>query len=262
MSACLDLGGRSVLITGAAGGIGHACAMTLATANARLALSDLDGARLEQTVADARSRGATAEAFTADVTDQGACAALVAGAQAAFGGLYGLVAAAGIMQTKPLLRLTATDWRRMVDVNLSGTFFVIQAAARAMLAAGGGAIVIVASVAARSARPDAAHYAAAKTGLLSLTKSAATSFAPTVRVNAICPGVIPTAMWGGIVSDRNREFGAHAGEQFEDDVKARIPLARLGEPAEVAAVAQFLLSDAASYIHGQAINVDGGLEMT
>src|SRR5207302_1980684 len=135
----------------------------------------------------------------------------------------------------PLLDLTASDWRRMIDVNLSGTFFVVQAAGRSMIDNGGGVIVVIASVAARSARPDAAHYGAAKTALLSLTKSAAQAYGPTVRVNAICPGVIPTRMWTEILADRDREFGPNAGQEFYDDVKARIPLGRLGEPHEVAA---------------------------
>jgi len=261
MTACMDLTDRSVLITGAAGGIGRACAQALTAANARLALSDIDAPGRQQAVDEGRAAGAVAEGFAADLVDPEGCAAVIQGARDALGSLHGLVAAAGIMQTKPLLDLTASDWRRMIDVNLSSTFFAVQAAGRSMIDNGGGVIVIISSVAARSARPDAAHYGAAKTGLLSLTKSAAQAYAPSVRVNAICPGVIATPMWIDILADRDREFGPNAGQEFHDSVKARIPLDRLGESQEVAEVVRFLLSDSASYINGQAINVDGGLEM-
>jgi NAD(P)-dependent dehydrogenase (short-subunit alcohol dehydrogenase family) len=164
------------------------------------------------------------------------------------------------MQTKPMGELTAEDWRRIVDVNLTGVFHVTQAAANHM-AAEGGSIVTLASVAARSGRPNAAHYAATKSALLSLTKSAAMAYAPHVRVNAVCPGVFLTPMWESILADRDTEFGPGAGQAYLKQVLTNVPLGRAGALAELANVVAFLISDLSSYVTGQAVNVDGGLEM-
>lgn len=256
MSVAIDLAGRVALVTGASGGLGRACARTLAEAGAAVALSDLPGERLEQTAAEV-----SGVAIGADLRSERAARELVDGTVRELGSLDAVVACAGVMQTKSLLDLTEADWRRVLDVNLSGTFFLTQAAGRAMLERNGGAIVLLASVAARSGRPFAAHYSASKTALLSLTKSAAAAFAPRVRVNAICPGVFLTDMWEGIMRDRVELFGADAGEDYLREVREAAPLGRAGDPAEVGSAALFLVSDASSYITGQALNVDGGLEM-
>jgi NAD(P)-dependent dehydrogenase (short-subunit alcohol dehydrogenase family) len=258
----VDMSGRSVLVTGAAGGLGFACAEIFVQAGASVAMSDLPGETLDGAVRKLSAAGGEVNGFPADLSYERQCSGMVDEARRRVGRIHSLISCAGVMQTKPLVGLTGEDWRRVIDVNLTGTFFVTQAVGEAMLEDGGGSMVLFASVAARGGRPFAAHYAASKSALLSLTKSAAMAFAPTVRVNAVCPGVFLTGMWDGIMDERRELFGEEAGPRFLEEVKASTPLARVGEPDELASAVLFLASDAASYITGQALNVDGGLEMS
>jgi NAD(P)-dependent dehydrogenase (short-subunit alcohol dehydrogenase family) len=197
-----------------------------------------------------------------DLAEVDECAQLPSRAAVAAGNrLDVLVNAVGIMQTRPFDEVTPGQWQRTVDINLTGVFHTVQAAARLMRTVGGGSIVTLASVAGRSGRPNAPDYAATKAALISLTKSAAMAFAPHVRVNAVCPGVFLTPMWDAIVADRDREFGPGAGQAYLDEVAARTPLRRVGDPEDVARAVAFLASDLAGFITGQALNVCGGLEM-
>lgn len=257
MSVVVDLGDRRALVTGGAGGLGLACARLLLEAGSRVAICDLPGERLKAAVDEL---GGRALGIEADLTAPGAPAQVVRDVQAELGGIDILVNCAGVMETVPVAQVSEQAWRRVLDVNLNATFLVTQAAANAM-AEHGGVIVTLASVAGRSGRPNAVHYAASKAAVLSMTKSIALAYGPTVRANAVCPGVFPTPMWDGIIADRAREFGDGAGTAYLREVTESAPLGRQGEPAELASAVLFLASDLSSYITGQAINVDGGLEM-
>ncbi len=261
MADLLDLSGRTVIVTGAAAGLGRATAETVAAAGARVVLSDLPGEALDAAAAELRAAGAEALARPARIGDRDEVRALVADT-VADGGLHGVVACAGVFGTRPFATLSREEWDEVLGVNASGMFDLVQAAGAALETAGeGGSMVLFSSVAGRGGRADAPHYAASKAAVISLARSAALAFGPAgVRVNAICPGVILTRMWEERIEGLDREFGAGAGRRYLDELTERMALKRLGTPQEIASSVLFLLSDAAAYVTGQALNVCGGLE--
>jgi meso-butanediol dehydrogenase/(S,S)-butanediol dehydrogenase/diacetyl reductase len=266
------LDGLVVAITGAGQGIGRGLAHAFAGCGARVIVSDIDAASCVA-VADAlRAGGGVADAQPADISAEHDCTALVARAVQLHGRLDLMVCNAGIMQLKPLLELDAADWNRMLGVNVTGTFLSLQAAARQMLTQGPlapgrprGKIVTMASIAGRSgAGPIASvipHYRASKAAVISLTQSAAITFAPEITVNAICPGLVETDMWARMDRDWTTLQGAPRGQAWEQRVAA-VPMGRPQSPDDVADLALFLASASADYMTGQSINIDGGLMMS
>ena len=248
---------RVVIVTGASQGIGEACARRLAADGARVALWDLadePGRRLAAELGVAPP-GSTHRAIYChcNVAVKAEVDAALAATLAAFGRIDGLVNNAGIFKAAPFLDITEADWDAVIDVNLKGSFLVGQAVAREMVKAPGpnrGAIVNMSSVNGTLAIPSIASYNASKGAINQLTRVMALSLADQgVRVNAVAPGTIATEL-------------AKNAVLTSDEAKARIlsrtPMKRLGEPAEIAEVVAFLLSDAASYVTGEIVVVDGG----
>jgi NAD(P)-dependent dehydrogenase (short-subunit alcohol dehydrogenase family) len=249
------LGGKAILVTGAASGMGKACARLAAERGARLLLVDRDADALARVAGEL---GAPAEAC--DLTDVARAPRLVARCVAEHGAIDGLVNAAGIFQTRQLLEITPEDFDRVLGVNLRALFFLQQAAGAAMSERGSGSVVNFSSTAGRVGRPHAAHYAASKAAVIALTRSAAVALAPAgVRVNAICPGLIETPMVESIRHERTRVFDTTPGD-VQRHWTAIIPMRRLGTAAEVAETAVFLLSDASAYVTGESIGVSGGTD--
>jgi NAD(P)-dependent dehydrogenase (short-subunit alcohol dehydrogenase family) len=246
-----QLDGRIAIVTGAAKGLGRAVAQAYADEGATVVVSDIDeaGARA---AADAIG-GATARAC--DVTDAEQVAALVGATVDEHGGLDIMVPNAGIAIVKPLVMTEFEEWRRVLDVNLDGVFHCVRQAAPAMVASGGGTIVTMCSITAFAGSPLIASYAAAKAGVLSLTRTAAVELRDQgVRVNAICPGFVGT----DLVNERKEQFEEYLDlpMPFDDVIAGK--QGRYGEPEEVARLAVFLASDRSRFNSGCAYVLDGG----
>jgi 3-oxoacyl-[acyl-carrier protein] reductase len=248
------LAGRRALITGGSRGIGRATALACARAGAAVAFNysrGEDEAEAEETLALLRATGARVSAAQADVADAGAVATLFAELRDVLGGPPDiLVNNAAVTHDALLMMLPEAAWRRVLDVDLTGAFLCSKAALRGMIAQRWGRIVNVVSPAAFFGKEGAAAYAAAKGGLVALTKSLAREMARHgVTVNAVSPGFVQTRLISELDAKRRGEL------------ERQIPLGRFADPDEVAAVIVFLASPAASYLTGTTIHVDGGLTM-
>lgn len=246
-----DFENKVAVVTGASQGIGAACAERLARDGAAVALWDVDDARGEAFAASLASRGHKATYVHCNVAKKAEVDAALAATLAAFGRVDALVNNAGIFKAANFLDITEADWDAVIDVNLKGAFLVAQAVARSMAAAGqGGAIVHMSSVNALMAIPSIASYNVSKGGINQLTRVMALALADHgIRVNAVGPGTIATEL---------AQQAVLGSEEARTRIMSRTPMKRLGEPAEIADVAAFLLSDAASYMTGQIVYADGG----
>ncbi len=251
----------TALVSGGAGGIGAAVARRLGAQGASVAVVDLslDGARR---VADAIVQaGGKASAYPIDVTSADDVAKVVAAVEADLGLINVAATCAGIIRTAPFVDVEIANWNATLAVNLTGTFLVFQAVARRLLAAKQpGALVAISSVAGRGGRATAADYAASKAGVISVVRSAALAFAKdNITANAVCPGIVDTEMTRAIHRDRAKLSGISAEESLAK-IAATIPMGRIQTAEDVADVVGFLVSKEASYVTGQSINADGGLE--
>jgi NAD(P)-dependent dehydrogenase (short-subunit alcohol dehydrogenase family) len=247
------LDGRAIIVTGAGGGIGRAASLIFAQAGARVVVSDIDVTNGEETVHQIAAQGGTAMFVKTDITNEASVAALVEQTVSAYGKLDGAFNNAGIAPShKAFHDIGAAEWRRVVDVDLTGAFLCMKHEITAMLQTGGGSIVNTASALGVVAVPSAADYIAAKHGVIGLTKAAAVDYGcRNIRVNAVLPGLIMTPLVKEAL--RDPEYASH----FEK-YKAQHLVGRVGLPEEIAKAAEWLLSDAASFVTGHSMGVDGG----
>jgi 3-oxoacyl-[acyl-carrier protein] reductase len=243
----IDLSGKVAIITGASRGIGRQTALTLAGAGATVVLTSR-GDAAEAVAAEVTAAGGQALALAADVADSEAVHRVIDTTHERFGRIDVLVNNAGITRDQLLLRMKREDWDAVVATNLTGTFLCTQAVLKTMLKQRSGRIISISSVVGQSGNPGQTNYAATKAGIIGFSKALAREVASrSITVNVVAPGLIDTDMTRDISSDAQANW------------VSAIPLGRLGTPDDVAAAVCFLASDAAGYITGQVLAVNGGM---
>ncbi len=248
-----DLSGRRALVTGSSQGIGAALAAGLAAAGAALVLNGRDTAKLAAAAEELRAEGATVAELPFDVTDHAAARAAVDGFEKAHGPIDILVNNAGMQHRGPLEDFAPEDFERLMRTNVSSVFNVGQAVARHMIARGRGRIINIASVQTALARPSIAPYTASKGAVANLTKGMATDWAKYgLQINAIAPGYFATPLNAALVADPD----------FTAWLEKRTPAGRWGQVEELVGACVFLASDAASFVNGHTLFVDGGISVS
>jgi len=250
--------GKAVLVTGATTGIGEACAHVFAESGAKVMVSGRDVKRGTAVAEAIRAAGGQAEFAAADLRAAGACERLIADTIARLGGLHVLVNNAGILYTANAQDTSDEQWLDTMAVNVNALFYLSRAAVKHMKAAGGGAIVNMASEWGLNGEANHVAYCASKGAVIQITRCMALDHArDLIRVNAVCPGEIRTRMVDDILAKRGGDLASSLRE-----LAAGIPMRRLADPREVARCVQFLASDAASYVTGTTLCVDGGNDAT
>lgn len=247
----MHLTGKTAIVTGGSRGIGRAIALCLAEEGAKVAVIYAGNtAAAEETLQAITEKGGQAISIQCDVANEDAVNAMVKQVKEQFGSVDILVNNAGITRDGLLMRMKTADWQAVLDTNLTGTFFCTKAVTKIMMKQRSGAIVNLTSVVGLTGNAGQANYAAAKSGIIGFTKSVAKELASRgIRANAVAPGCIDTDMIA-VLSDAVKE-----------EMIKTIPLGRVAQPEEVAKAVLFLVSDCASYITGQVLNVDGGMVM-
>ena len=247
-----DLGGKVALITGGSRGLGRAIALALAGQGADLAINYRgEAAAAAAVAAEARGIGRRASVIQGDTSaGREACEAIVKAALDEYGKIDILVNNAGITRDNLLMRMDAEEWNAVVDTNLSGPFWMTRAVARPMVKARSGRIINMSSAAGRMGNPGQANYAAAKAGLIGLTKTTARELASRgITCNALAPGLIETDLTAGMPAAAT------------EAIRSLTPMGYVGSVADVAAAAVYLASDEARYVTGQVLGIDGGMVM-
>ena len=242
--------GRIALITGASQGIGRACALELARSGASVALAARNLDKLAGVAAEITTAGGTAHPFALDVSSEDSIKDCAKAVLAHFGGVHILVNNAGITRDGLALRMKLADFEDILRANLTGSFLLTQAVISSMMKARWGRVINITSVVGETGAAGQANYAASKAGLIGLTKSLAREFASrNITINAVAPGFISTAMTDALTDDQ------------KSSILAQVPLGRYGTVDDIASAVTFLASDAASYITGHTLDVNGGMYM-